>query len=118
MPDALPLYLQWGKSFPTKPNDQIKLDNPYVGQYLFKASYVNETRPDISHLLNWEYGRTWKREHKQYILKRIGKAKPKVFKPDIYARRWMLQKNVSKDLKLLIRSKKYENVQKKIENGK
>lgn len=117
MPDDLRLYLEWSKSYQIKLADNIKLDNPYAGKYLFKASYVNEPRPDMSRLLNWDYGRIWKREHIQYITKRTNKATPKRFKPDIYYRRRLLQRNIPNEPKLLIRSKKYEQIKKKINNG-
>lgn len=118
MPQASRLYEEWGKYFQTKPPDNIKLDNPYAGKFLFKASYTKEPRPDISHLLCWEYGRRWKREHTQYIDKRKKKETPVRIKPDIYARRRLLQPKNPNEPQSVNRSKKYEKTQKKIDNGK
>lgn len=116
--DAERMNLEWGKAYISKPTDHIKLDNPYAGKYLFKPSYVKEPVPDIHHLLSWEYGRTWKREHHQYVMRRINKTKPKHFKPDVYARRRMLQPKEPIESKPLTRSKLYEKSQKKIDNRK
>lgn len=118
MPDTQHLYREWSKSYAIKHSDNLKLDNPYHGLYLFKASYVKEPRPNMGHLISWEYGRTWKREHGQYIANRFKRATPKVFVPDVYARRKMMERYKQKEVESVGRSRKYENVVKKIDNRK
>lgn len=111
------LLQEWGRSFPNIPADNIKLDNPFVGKEPFKVTYSRYEPPIISYLLNYEYSRIWNREHDQYLKRRQKKPKTANFiKPDMNARKH--HQKAKEETKPLVKSKKYENVQSKIKNGK
>lgn len=106
-----------GKANSNVPADNIKLDNPYVGKEPFKVTYGRDEPPNITYLLTGEYSRIWNREHDQYMKKRqIEKTTTNFIKPDVNARK--PTKTESNEPKPVVRSKKYENVQSKIDNGK
>lgn len=116
------LYREWSQSYPLKHPDNLHLDNPYYGKYLFKLNFNREPRPNMTYLLDWEYGRTWKQRHAVYILKRNNKNQPTKFKPDVYFRRRMMermeQKREENEAKAVNRSTKYVRITKKIDNRK
>lgn len=111
---------EWGKTFPKVPVDNIKLDNPHVGKEPFKVSYARNEPPNMGSLLNGEYSRIWNQQHDQYLKKRQTKTSTVNFiKPDVNARKPAQKgKMETNELKPMIRSKKYDNVQSKIKNGK
>lgn len=111
------LKSEWGKSFPKFPTDHIQLDNRFVGKKPFAVSYKHEPRPNMSHLLSWEYSRMWKSEHNEYLKQRETNAKLKFIKPKI---EYKLPKIVKSEKKLdnLTKSKKYQKVCSKINTGK
>lgn len=111
-------YLEWSKSYPKKHPDHIKLDNPFYGKYLFQPSYRNEPQAGITPLLQWHYGRTWLLEHKKCIIETKKQGNKPFIKPDIYARKKMLKRMKATESKSIIRSKKYEKIEKKIDNRK
>lgn len=107
---------EWGKAFSKVPTDNIKLDNPFVGKEPFQVAYARNEPPNMSYLLNWEYLRIWNREHDQYLKKRQKKtATANFIKPNVNARKPSQKTN---EPKTMVRSKKYENVPCKINNGK
>lgn len=90
-------YIEWSITPTKKQEDSLTLDNPYAGKYLFQASYATKPGSSMGHLLSWEYGRIWNREHKQYVLKRskVIKEEPK-HKPDVYYRRRLMERMARK----------------------
>lgn len=119
--ETVKLHEEWGRLFPFKHPDNLILDNRYYGKYLFKASYAK--RPllpsNMNYLLSWEYGRVWHRELGQYMRGRYLAENPKIFKPDVYARRKMLEKYMQRiPPKPVVRSTKYVKIVKKIDNRK
>lgn len=108
---------EWGKTYPNIPVDNIKLDNPFVGKEPFKVTYSRKEPPNITYLLNYEYSRIWNRGHDHYLARRQKKPKTtKFIKPDLNARKHF--QKLEEETKPLTKSKKYENVQSKIQNGK
>lgn len=107
---------EWSKTYQIKREDNIKLDNPFVGKVPFKVSYKDEPQANMGHLLQWEYSRIWNHEHDEYLKKRQTKGKPIFIKPNINARK--PKESGSNEPKPLTKNKKYDNVQSKILNNR
>lgn len=112
--------VECGRTYPKVPVDNIKLNNPFVGKEPFKVTYAANDQPNMGSLMNGEYSRIWYEEHDQYLKKRKSKASTvNYIKPDVNARRpTQKSKMETNELKPMIRCKKYDNVQSKINNGK
>lgn len=85
---------EWSQSYPIQPLDNICV-YPFIKLKRFRPSYEREPRPNMSSLLNWEYHRTWQKEHDAYIKWRNERTSSKKIKHDPNKKPWY--KTQSKD---------------------
>lgn len=77
---------EWSRSYSQKKPESFPLE--CVTKSSFMASFTKDQRqPTMKEIITWKYGRTWHKEHKEYIESKPKEMKQKFIKPDIYFRR-------------------------------
>lgn len=111
--------VEGGRANSNAPVDNLQLNNPYVGKKPFRVSYDTYDRPNMHDLITGEYSRIWDKEHDLYLKTRQGEKTTAFIKPDLNARK-MPPKIQTETVEPppIVRSKKYDNVQSKVNNGR